>query len=119
MGAEHRADLSAEQRLAGEDRFALANHPLGVAFGLGVLDKPVGGASLSQLAQVGDHPLVRALARAYSPNGRDLRAEREDRLALQAGPTHRLRGTDAPAAVQVFQGVQAEPDVEARAGSGD
>ena len=59
---------------------------------LGVLDDPVAGAALVQLVQVRDHPLERAAVRAHAPDGRDLGAEREDRLDLQ----RRARPSPAP-----------------------
>ena len=52
----------------------------------------------------------------HAPDRRDLRAEGEDRLDLQRGSHHRLSRSDPPAAAQVLERVQAEPDVEALAG---
>ena len=96
-----------------------ATSRLGVVGCLGVLDDPVAGAALVQLAQVGDHPLERAPVRAHPSDRRDLRAEREDRLDLQRRAHQRLRGADAPAPAQVLERVEAEPDVEALAAAGD
>ena len=49
MGAEHRTDLGAEERLGAEDRPALGDEGRGVVAGLGVLDDPAAGAALAQL----------------------------------------------------------------------
>ena len=58
MGAEHRPDLRAEQRLGAEQLACPAATRRSASRGrLRVLDDPVGRAAVVQLAQVVDHPL--------------------------------------------------------------
>src|SRR4051812_5534462 len=119
MGAENRPDLRAEERLPAEDLAPVSHEAVGFLLRLGVLDDPVRRAAVVQLAQIRDHPLEGAPARAHPAHRGDLRAEGEDRLDPERRAHERLRRADAAAAAQVLERVEAEPDVEARAGAPD
>src|SRR3954469_3902676 len=119
MGAEDRPDLRAEERLRAEDLAPLGDEAGGVLVRVRVLDDPVRGAAVAQLAEVGDHPVERAPARAHPAHRGDLRAEGEDRLGLEPRPEEPLRRPESAAAAQVLEGVEAEPDVEALARAPD
>jgi hypothetical protein len=63
--------------------------------------------------QVGNHPLEGPPPGTNAADRGDLRTESQDGLEMQRRPRNRLRCPDAPTAAQVFQRVQAEPDVKA------
>ena len=114
VGADHRPDLRDPLRLAAE-QLAAALDQLGGALGrLDVLDDPAVGALVAARAHVVDHPLERAPGGADALDRRDLGLEREDRLDLQRAAQPGLRAADAPAALQVGERVDAEPDRAAR-----
>src|SRR5829696_4855386 len=114
--AAHRPHLGAEQWTRAEDLGALSDQMLGVLGRLCVLHDPVRCAAVVQLIQVGVHPLQCPLPRSDTPDGGDLGAEGQDRFDLQRRPEHRLCRPDASAAAQIFESVQAKPDLEALAG---
>ena len=86
---------------------------------LRVLNNPFRRAPVVQLMQVGHHSLDGPPPGSDPTDGGDLASKGQDRLDLQRCPHHRLCRPDAPAAAQVFQGVQTEPDIEARASPRD
>ncbi len=111
MRADDRSDLGDEDRLGAEDLTAAVGEPLGDVGRLDVLDRPRVGAVVVAGAGVVHHPLERARRGADPLDRGDLAADREDRLDPQRAPDPRLRAADPPAAAQVLERVDREPDL--------
>src|SRR5262249_51572382 len=101
--ADDRADLADEDRLGAEDLTAARDELRGLLVGLDVLDAPPVGAVLLARLEVVDHALERAPGGADALDRRDLAVDRQDRLDLQRAAQPRLRGADAPAALEELQ----------------
>ncbi len=78
--------------------------------GLDVLHDPAVRAGVVQFLRVLHHPLERPPGGAHALDRHDLVLQREDRLDPQRAAEPRLRLADAPAAAQVLERVEAEPD---------
>ncbi len=73
---------------------------------------PAVGACVVELARVLDHALECPPGGAHALDGHDLVLERQDRLDLQRAAQPGLGLADAPSALEVLEGVQAEPYFE-------
>src|SRR5262249_15234973 len=116
VGADYRAHLGGEEGLGIEQLAAALDQAFGLIWRLDVLYHPAVGTLAAQLARVVDHALEGPAGGAHALDGHDFVLQREDPLVLRGPAQPRLRPADAPAAVQVLQRVQAEPDLQRLAG---
>ena len=89
---------------------------VGLVGGLDVLNHPPVRPVVVELVGVLNHALEGALGGAHPLDGGDLVLEREDRLDLERAADPRLRLAHAPAAAQILERVDAEPDLQGLAG---
>src|SRR3954454_20916793 len=116
MGAEHRADLADELRLALEDLPAALDQLVALFGRVDVLRRPAVGARIVALAGVLDQAVEDPPAPAHALHGDHLALEREDRLHLQRRADPGAGRADASAALQEFERVDGEPHLQLRAG---
>ena len=112
-------DLGDEQGLGVEDLAAPLDQAVGLLGRLDVLHDPPVAAGRPQLAGVVHHPLERPPGGPHPLHRHDLVLEREDRLDLQGSSQPRLGLADPPAAAEVLERVEAEPDPQRRLGLED
>src|SRR5439155_2543645 len=95
-----------------EELAAGLDEPLRLLGRLDVLDDPAVGAVVAAGVHVVDEAVEGAARGAHALDREDLALDREDRLDLQRRAEHGLRLADSPAALQVLERVDGEPDLQ-------